>query len=96
MSLIRTTIESLAKIWYLLNVFLVHKWLELLSILRRRAVLLLLIRYLLLLTLWDFSLCCMFCCVLLYVHSSFAINLMGKRELIALLCLSSWCLVIIR
>ena len=27
----------------------------------------------------------MFCCVLLYVHSSFAIILMGKRELVALL-----------
>ena len=35
----------------------------------------------------------MFCCVLLCVHSSFAITLMGKRELVALLCLSSWCLV---
>ena len=31
----------------------------------------------------------MFCCALLYVHSSFAINLMGKRELIALISLSS-------
>ena len=28
----------------------------------------------------------MFCCALLYVHSSFAITLMGKRELVALLC----------
>ena len=27
----------------------------------------------------------MFCCMLLYVHSSFAIILMGKRELVALL-----------
>ena len=31
--------------------------------------------------------------MLLYVHSSFAIILMGKRELVALLSLSSWCLV---
>ena len=31
----------------------------------------------------------MFCCTLLYVHSSIAIILMGKRELIALLNLSS-------
>ena len=38
--------------------------------------------------------CFMFCCALLYVHSSFAIILMGKRELVALLSLSSWCLVI--
>ena len=37
----------------------------------------------------------MFCCTLLYVHSSFAIILMGKRELVALLNLSSWCLVIV-
>ena len=35
----------------------------------------------------------MFCCKLLYVHSSFAIILMGKRGLVALLSLSSWCLV---
>ena len=30
----------------------------------------------------------------LCVHSSFAITSMGKRELVALLCSSSWCLVI--
>ena len=36
----------------------------------------------------------MFCCALLCVHSNFAIILMGKRESVALLCLSSWCLVI--
>ena len=39
--------------------------------------------------------CSMFCCTLLYVHSSIAITLMGKRELIALLNLSSWCLVMV-
>ena len=39
--------------------------------------------------------CSMFCCTLLYVHSSFAIFLMGKRELVALLTLSSWCLVMV-
>ena len=37
----------------------------------------------------------MFCCMLLYVHSSIAIILMGKRELIALLNLSSWCLMMV-
>ena len=37
----------------------------------------------------------MFCCTLLYVHSSIAIILMGKRELIVLLNLSSWCLVMV-
>ena len=30
--------------------------------------------------------CSMFCCVLLCVLSSFAIILMGKRELVVLLC----------
>ena len=33
--------------------------------------------------------------LLLYVHSSITIILMGKRELIALLNLSSWCLVMV-
>ena len=33
--------------------------------------------------------CSMFCCMLLYVNSSFAIIMMGKRELVALLSLSS-------
>ena len=37
----------------------------------------------------------MFCCKLLDVHSSIAIILMGKRELVALLNLSSWCLVVV-
>ena len=39
--------------------------------------------------------CSMFCYLLCYVYSSFAIILMGKRELVALLSLSSWCLVIV-
>ena len=39
--------------------------------------------------------CSMFCCTLLYVHSSIAIILMGKRELDALLDLSSWYLVMV-
>ena len=39
--------------------------------------------------------CSMFCCMLLYVHASIAIILMGKRELVALLNLSSWCLVMV-
>ena len=37
----------------------------------------------------------MFCCTLLNVHSSIPIILMGKRELVALLNLSSWCLVMV-
>ena len=39
--------------------------------------------------------CSLFCCTLLYVHSSIAIILMGKRELVVLLNLSSWCLVMV-
>ena len=38
----------------------------------------------------------MFCCTSLCVRSSVAIILMGKRELVALLNLSSWCLVIVK
>ena len=37
----------------------------------------------------------MFCCTFLYVHSSIAIILMGKGELVVLLNLSSWCLVMV-
>ena len=33
--------------------------------------------------------------LVVYVHSSIAIILMGKRELVALLNLSSWCLVMV-
>ena len=39
--------------------------------------------------------CSMFCFTLLHVHSSIAIILMGKRRLVALLNLSSWCLVMV-
>ena len=39
--------------------------------------------------------CSMFCCTFLYVPSSFAIILIVKRELVALLSLSPWCLVIV-
>ena len=39
--------------------------------------------------------CSMFWCTLLYVHSSIAIIYMGKRELVALLNLSSWFLVMV-
>ena len=37
----------------------------------------------------------MFRCTLLYGPSSFAIILLGKREPVALLSLSSWCLMIV-
>ena len=39
--------------------------------------------------------CSMFCCTFLYDYSSIAIILMGKGELVALLNLSSWCLVMV-
>ena len=37
----------------------------------------------------------MFCCTLLYVHSSIAISLIEKRELVATFNFSSWCLVMV-
>ena len=43
----------------------------------------------------GFSNCSIFCCALRCVLSSFAIILMRKREIVALLSLSSWCLVIV-
>ena len=39
--------------------------------------------------------CSIFRCTLLNVHSNIAIILMGKRELVALLNLSSWRLVMV-
>ena len=39
--------------------------------------------------------CSMFCCTLFCVRSSIAIILMGKRELVALFNLSSWCLMMV-
>ena len=51
------------------------------------VVLLLLICFLLILPLLDSVIVC--------VHSCFALILMGKRALVALLCLSSWCLMIV-
>ena len=39
--------------------------------------------------------CFIFCCTILYVHSSVTIMLTGKRELVALLNLSSLCLVMV-
>ena len=43
----------------------------------------------------GFCNCSMFCCLLPFVYSRFAIISMGKRELVALLCSSSLCLVIV-
>ena len=63
-----------------------------LAAVRRRAVVLLL---LVVVPIVGFCNCSMICCDLFCVQYSFAIILMGKRELIALLHLSSWCLVIV-
>ena len=41
----------------------------------------------------EFCNCSMFCCMLL--DSIIAIIMMGKKELVALLNLSSWCLVVV-
>ena len=57
------------------------------------VVLLLLIRFFT--PIVGFCNCSMFLCALLCVHSSIASILMGKRELVALLSLSSWCLMIV-
>ena len=43
----------------------------------------------------GFCNCSTFCCALLCADSSFAIILMGKRELVALLGLCTWCLMIV-
>ena len=56
--------------------------------------LLLLISLLIIDPIVGFCNCSMFCCALLCAHSSFAIYI-GKRSLVILLYLSSWCLVIV-
>ena len=58
----------------------------------KAVVLLLLICCLLLLPLCECN-CSMFCCTSIFAR--FAIILMGKTELTALLSLSSWCLVMV-
>ena len=61
---------------------------------RSKAVILLLFTFLLIVSpIVGVCNCSMFCSTLLYVHSSFAIILIGKRELVALLSVSSWCLM---
>ena len=67
-----------------------------LAAVRSKAVVLLLLTFLFIVTpIVGVCNCSMFCCLLLYVHSSIAIILMGKRELVSLLNLSSWCLVMV-
>ena len=59
-----------------------------------KAVILFLLTFcLFLLLLWESVI--VLCCTLIYVHSSIAIILMEKRELVALLNLSCWCLVMV-
>ena len=60
---------------------------------RSKAVVLLLLTFLFIVTsIVGVCNCSMFCCMLLNVHSSIASILMGKRELVILLNLSSLCL----
>ena len=67
-----------------------------LAAVRSKGVVLLLLTFcLLLLPLWESVIVVFFCCTLLYVHFSISIILMGKRELVELLNLSSWCLVMV-
>ena len=47
-------------------------------------------------TIVGFCNCSMFCCALLYVHSGFAIILVGKRELVALLCFTLFVFLVSR
>ena len=66
------------------------------SAVRSKAMVLLLLTFLFIVTpIVGVCNCSIVCCTLLYVHSSIAIILMGKRELVALLNLSSWCLVMV-
>ena len=69
------------------------RWLRLLSVLRRWFCCCWLF-CLSLLLLWESVIVLCFC-TLLYVHSSIALILIGKRELVALLDLSSWWLVMV-
>ena len=63
---------------------------------RSKVVVLLLCTFcLLLLPIVGVCNCSILCCTLLYVNFSFAIILMGKREMADLLSLSSWCLVMV-
>ena len=69
------------------------RWLRLLSILRRWFCCCWLFVYCY--SHFGVCNCSMFCCTLLYVHSSIAVILIGKRELVTLLNSSSWCLVMV-
>ena len=67
-----------------------------LGALRAKAVVLLLLTFLFIVTpIVGVCNCSIFCCTIRYVHSSTAIILTGKRELVALLNVSSWCLLMV-
>ena len=63
------------------------------AVLSKAVVLLMLTFCLLLLLLWESII--VLCFVIRYVHSSIAVILIVKRELVALLSLSSWCLLMV-
>ena len=76
------------------KMYLSPRWLRLLSVLSVHTVV---VDFLFIVTpIVGVCNCSMFCCTLLYVHSSIAIILMGKRELVAFLNLSFWCLVMVK
>ena len=89
-----TTAESRAKVWYQLNAFKPHtSGFGCCPFYGGGSAV---VDSLLIVTpIVGFCNCSMFCCALLCVHSSFAIISIGKRELVALLCLCCWCLVIV-
>ena len=62
---------------------------------RSKAVVLMLLTFCLLLLPLCESVIVLFCCTLRYIYSSITIIFIGKRELVALLNLSSWCLVMV-
>ena len=71
------------------------QWLRLLSVLFKGGSSVVVHSLLTIAPIVGLCVCSMVCCALLCVLSSFAIILIGKRELVALLCLSSWCFVIV-
>ena len=83
-----TTAESRAKIWYQLNAF--KPPVSLAAVCSKGGDSLLIVPPIV-----GFCNCTIFCYALFCGHSSFAIISMGNKELVALLCLSSWCLVIV-
>ena len=85
--------QNIGRIFGTSKMHLSPRWIRLLSILRGGSFV---VDFLFIVTpIVGACNCFMFCCMLLYVLSSIAIISMGKRELAALLNLSSCCLVMV-